>query len=466
MVGTPKMREGLITLCLITLVPANIEIPEDGIRQGACSNPDGHGWAVASAEHGLVMGKSMDDEEAIKGFIAERERQGPGSVALFHSRLGTHGSINLANVHPFYVPDARGEGNDKNTVVAHNGVMPGAWHPDRDDPRSDTRVFADRTASWYITERGVPSRRGARALGEMIGRGNKLVFVSVRQPGRPAVRIVNADSGMWSGGVWYSNDWWKRSRPTRTVTYYGSTVGSGVRFCAEKGCTEKFYLAGETKCYKHRPKVYCETEGCHNQVHMRGRTQCATHYGLRPVAVTSTVETEEVDNDVVTDIADALEELGTSDVHPDLACDFCEKKGVIHMATNLCLNCRHCLDCFEEMDNCRCFDYADWMAERDAEAQAVAEAVAEEIDEAEVERLREEAEQTPPPPDVSINEMGEAQQVAALASFYEISFRDAYQIVRQIKAEREVGDVTEKVQDKVEQTKKKSGPKSTATTGR
>lgn len=208
---------------MISYVPGGIEIPFEGIVNGAEINNDGHGWAVASRD-GLEVGKSMSFDKAIDGFEEARNRHGKSSLGLFHSRWGTHGVMSEFNVHPFYVTkDPRNP--DLTTVVAHNGVLPGKYHPLKSDPRSDTRVFVDRVLPDFLTEKGVPSRRGSQRLGSIIGSGNKLTFLSVAD-GVPRVRIVNAFLGVHSGGVWYSNDGYLPSRwYGRSTRLYGSGGG-------------------------------------------------------------------------------------------------------------------------------------------------------------------------------------------------------------------------------------------------
>jgi glutamine amidotransferase len=199
---------------MITYVPANIDIPWEGIQNGAVFNDDGHGWAVASKQ-GIEVGKSMDFDIAALTLAVAREKHGPDSLVMFHSRFATHGQKTTFNVHPFWV----GEGEE--TVMAHNGILPAEWHPHHGDRRSDTRVFGDRTASRYV-DNGVPSRRGGKAMGTMIGNGNKLVFLTAKN-GQPKVRIVNAHMGVFTDGVWYSNDGYK-------PTYWGSGYGGTSRW--------------------------------------------------------------------------------------------------------------------------------------------------------------------------------------------------------------------------------------------
>lgn len=183
-------------MCMITYIPAGIAIPYDGLENGAVINNDGHGWAVASSD-GLEVGKSMDFTEAVLGLDEARERHGRGSLALFHSRFATHGVLDEFNVHPFHV--------NPETVLAHNGILPSRWLPFKGDKRSDTRVLVDRTMPDFLTENGIPSRRGAKQLGKMIGLGNKLVVLTAAN-GTPRARIINAHMGTHADGVWYSND--------------------------------------------------------------------------------------------------------------------------------------------------------------------------------------------------------------------------------------------------------------------
>lgn len=205
---------------MFTYIAAGVTIPVEGIENGAIFNDDGHGWVVASASHGLVVGKSMDYKESIALFLEERARQGKNSTAMFHSRWGTHGVMGEFNIHPFYADDLG------QTIMMHNGVLGAKYHPTKSDPRSDTRIFVDRVTPTYINnENGVPSRRGGKALSKLIGSGNKLGFLSVAS-GQPKVRIINADLGIQDEGVWYSNSGFMPYVAPKAKSY-GSWAGWG-----------------------------------------------------------------------------------------------------------------------------------------------------------------------------------------------------------------------------------------------
>lgn len=180
---------------MITYVPGGIDIPVKGITNGSTTNQDGHGWVVAAGTE-LVVGKSMDFYDALEEFVETRQAMGQGSLAMFHSRFGTHGEMGEYNIHPFHVAD--------DSVMAHNGILPDKYHPNYKDRRSDTRIFVDRIGSFVDNPNGIPSRRGAAHLGRRITTANKLVFISTRS-GAPKVRIVNSNQGIQVDGVWYSN---------------------------------------------------------------------------------------------------------------------------------------------------------------------------------------------------------------------------------------------------------------------
>lgn len=213
-------------MCMITYIPGGVDIPVQGITNGSVINNDGHGWAVAAGSE-LLVGKSMVFEEALDEFLEARMDLGDGSIAMFHSRFGTHGEEGEFNIHPFYMGES--------TVMAHNGVLPQKFWPGYGDRRSDTRIFVDRHHAFVDNPNGVPSRRGAIRLGKKITKGNKLVFISVKS-GQPKTRIVNADSGVQVGGVWYSNDgyltdysWygWSRRRPMDKFDWAESEADKG-----------------------------------------------------------------------------------------------------------------------------------------------------------------------------------------------------------------------------------------------
>lgn len=189
-------------MCILSLIPRDVEVTADveiDLYNGGTNNPDGHGWAIASDNGLMIMGKSLSLDEAMDGFTKARvAHSGP---ALFHSRWATHGSIRVGNCHPFFV------GKSHKTVLAHNGILPAAAHPGADDDRSDSALFAEDIMPKQWKRLGRETVR--QSMAEWIGRGNKLVILTVddRYPPNDGY-IINEQAGNWDGptGVWHSND--------------------------------------------------------------------------------------------------------------------------------------------------------------------------------------------------------------------------------------------------------------------
>lgn len=231
-------------MCMITYLPSGIAVPRDEIENGGTWNDDGHGWAIAAELGNMIVGKSMSLTEALEQFTEARERH-PYAPALFHSRWATHGSKTTANVHPFPVT--------ADSVLAHNGVMPSAFHPDKDDDRSDTRVFADLLGR---DTDGLFSKRYRKRIGAMIGSGNKLVILSVNPRFlAPKGWIINENRGEWdrATGAWFSNGdyyarwdrhWTPKSTAIGTGHYLGSASSGTVILGSDDGSKSSWGDAG------------------------------------------------------------------------------------------------------------------------------------------------------------------------------------------------------------------------------
>ncbi len=195
-------------MCMLTYYPPDVQPDIEGLRNGAQFNRDGHGYAIVvpGKYPRLIVRHSMNSESLIERFARDRERY-PSGPALFHSRFGTSGIKGKFNCHPF-----RLAGN-KQTVVAHNGVLPADMQPDRKDKRCDTRMAAD---DIFATKYGRLAKKATRRrLGAAIGKNNKLVILSV-DPTLASAYIINESSGVWENGIWYSNYDFEPYVPTTT----------------------------------------------------------------------------------------------------------------------------------------------------------------------------------------------------------------------------------------------------------
>lgn len=185
-------------MCILSFISAGTVVDTsvaESLWNGGRNNPDGHGWAIASPD-GMVIGKSLQLDEALSDFIDARERY-TDSPALFHSRWATHGSIRIGNCHPFIV------GGNQRTVMAHNGVLPKRAHPGIGDDRSDTAIMAGELLprNW----RRLDKASVRKSLTEFCGRGNKLVILTVDPKYRRNHYLINESAGVWDNGVWHSN---------------------------------------------------------------------------------------------------------------------------------------------------------------------------------------------------------------------------------------------------------------------
>lgn len=291
-------------MCIIHLFPAGIEVNWEGLINGSYINDDGHGWAIASSD-GLEVGKSMDFNTAANDLEKSLDHHAADRIVMFHSRFGTHGVMGEENVHPFYTDESG------LTVMSHNGILPGLYHPTKWDRRSDTRIFVDRVVPHYLNDdHGVPSRRGAQALGAMIGTANKLVFLSVKS-GRPKARLINASCGVQEGGAWYSNDGF---RDTWVPTWKTA------------GWQERDYWE--------------PSPGKHTELTVSANGRDLVHTGREWEDVTM--------------------------------CEHCKAIGEINWTIGMCMACESCVECGLLPNECDCYVVASAMARAKAEHEQLA----------------------------------------------------------------------------------------------
>lgn len=190
-------------MCNITYLPAGVEVPSVEIQNAATWNNDGHGWAVAADTGVMLTGRYMDFDTALTTFEATRKAF-PNRPAMFHSRLATHGTVTLNNVHPFTV--------GKFAAVAHNGILPTKFQPAKDGKMSDTAIMARYWLAGRAQVSGIWTRKERRRIARIIGSGNKLCILSVSPflP-EPKAYLINGGMGYWDNatGAWFSSDSFK-----------------------------------------------------------------------------------------------------------------------------------------------------------------------------------------------------------------------------------------------------------------
>lgn len=170
-------------MCLIAYVPDGRELDADVYTSAFKDNSDGIG---IMSRLGVVRFLGAKMLKKARRYV--RVQLAPQGIEYaIHFRFATHGDVNIANTHPFALPDNK-------SYLMHNGVISWCGY---DDVRSDTGVFADLLDDYP----GQVNEKYLKELGTIIGYGNKFCIMNADG----SFSLVNADSGIWDKGIWYSN---------------------------------------------------------------------------------------------------------------------------------------------------------------------------------------------------------------------------------------------------------------------
>lgn len=211
-------------MCIIIYAP-NGSIPPAHLKRSFERNRDGWGYVFASAETGkLVARHGMTLPEFWQQWKRDKAAR-KNQPVVFHARIGTSGTMDVSNCHPFPVA---GHG----IWISHNGIIR-AYHPEEDSEDkhlNDTRIFIRDILCGL--PRGWQNNESIRRLVEhTIGGGNKLVLMD--RTGK--VTILNEWAGHWNAGRWYSNSSYlpaggatadPRNQPAARAVLFGIPVGA------------------------------------------------------------------------------------------------------------------------------------------------------------------------------------------------------------------------------------------------
>lgn len=247
-------------MCMLTYVPPEIQPHADALLNGAAYNRDGNGFAIVAGNR-LIVRHSLDADFLVAEFVKLRAQHSRGP-ALFHSRIGTGGTLGRYNCHPFYF------GGDRRTVVAHNGILGSDVQPRKGDKRCDTRITADTILPHRF---GHLSGKGARARAEQwMGPHNKMVILTVNPDYRHSAYILNPKEGEWADDdCWYSNQdylgWqnWQRWDYTPLGCKRGDCIMDDDNYCYICGrCGDCGYRQAGCQCYvpSNASKVHADAE--------------------------------------------------------------------------------------------------------------------------------------------------------------------------------------------------------------
>lgn len=192
-------------MCIIVHNPIGVHLDKATAERMWKTNDDGGGFAFIDDNGELQVEKFMEWKDFWPSFESARSTF-PGRNYLLHMRIGTHGTKDLDNVHPFQV--------DEHTVMAHNGIFHKVTaRMDKDDPRSDTRFFVDEVLP-SLPENWLDDPWLPQMVTDWMG-WSKLMFLTTN----PALEANVYRLGDWKEfeGLHVSND--NGLRPVYTTTY-------------------------------------------------------------------------------------------------------------------------------------------------------------------------------------------------------------------------------------------------------
>lgn len=184
-------------MCVI-IVNKSGTLSDDVLQSAATTNPDGAGL-MYYAKGQLHSYRNMDSGKVIQRYLNARHRH-PDSVMFLHFRIGTSGTLNRTNCHPFPV--------NRGAMLMHNGVL--YDFTDHTSKLNDTQLFIQKILS-NVPENELFSEWMLSLVEKAIS-GNK--FVMLNDQGEWV--ILNEHMGQWEGENWFSNMNWKR-KMTRTI---------------------------------------------------------------------------------------------------------------------------------------------------------------------------------------------------------------------------------------------------------
>lgn len=215
-------------MCLLTFIPAGIMPDYDNLREGACSNPDGSGYAIIINDR-ILIGRGLDSEVVIDRFKTIRTKH-PEGPALFHSRITTHGLTDKSNCHPFPLR------KDPMSVMGHNGILPCQARLPKHDQRSDTRFAAEEIiGSRHFSHL---HEKGRKRIEQWMGDNNKIVILTLNPRIPEKYIILNEKAGNWDNGIWYSNRSYISYKSYSNLGYiFGHNTLGYTRFDPKTGIT-------------------------------------------------------------------------------------------------------------------------------------------------------------------------------------------------------------------------------------
>lgn len=325
-------------MCHLAFIPAGIACTPAMIRgfeNSGFSNPDGNGFCMVNAMGTeLFTFRSMDLFEATQKF-EEMRPQFMGD-ALWHTRWGTHGETSIRNVHPFRV------GTDRDTFLAHNGILPMVTWPSQGEWRSDTNNFAHRTVGSWGSK--FDSEAFRAHVEKFIG-GSKLVVITVNPAYKKNAYIFNEAGGFWdTDGTWRSN-----SDHLPSSTKYSKAMGYPRWWELDDECGE----ACVTKAGKEATGRTVVRKGIDVSEPSRYKFP-----GQRVLTEADVLAAHGY-------VPESIDEYGMSDVEVLEPCPNCGSFSGFDSTWRCCTDCRMCGECFMSIADGACTCYQpEWLSRR------------------------------------------------------------------------------------------------------
>ena len=179
-------------MCIISVEPKGLRNSREDLERMELCNDDGMGFAFSTGKR-VIIKKFRSFEKFYPEYSQCKNLYGKTSSFMVHFRIKTHGTNKgVFNVHPFRV--------SADLVFSHNGTIQNVGDSDRE---SDTRLFNKKILK-QLKPDFLKDETQRKLIESFIGY-SKLAFID--KAGR--YEILNEGKGLWSGGMWYSNESFK-----------------------------------------------------------------------------------------------------------------------------------------------------------------------------------------------------------------------------------------------------------------
>ena len=295
-------------MCIIVVKPANVSLPSAEIFANCFeNNDDGAGMMIAydgkvHGDKGLMslkeFNKQLDIYKEVYGDLKSH-------AMIFHFRIGTHGTNNPSNTHPFPLDNYKSYSRFKqlhwvaDQGFAHNGILYRfSVHEDvKKYDVSDTMVFGRRVAALLAESFNIPTNTYAQFILDKLADSSRFAYMDGEG------NIATFGTFTTEDGIMYSNSSYKKAtyKYSSYPVYYNDTPWWGQKNSGSKSNTSYIsdYRNGKTASAPGAPKISGAKLSI-TEAEKEKRSKAAEELGL--TVITSEVEVmcdDDVDNSVL-----------------------------------------------------------------------------------------------------------------------------------------------------------------------